>query len=520
MSASISYLSSHEYFALTKSESYVTTENYLIISDDFSTFSALSMSSVVCQSLHSFSEVELEMLKAAAGRLNPRADTNSQIEFYSMKADKSLRRITLGVLPKKFSRTNCPARAHFVTQLVKDASNGCNMTVVIIPTEGEYAFAQAVAVSRCFPIYSGKSAKATPHLIEVVIHFPGNFSGDHSDFLKSVSSVAEGIRLCQELIDMPPNELHTDSYLDRIIEVKSSLGSGCSLNIIKGEACRDVGLMGLWSIGMASLHLPALAILSYVPEGCDATAPSICLVGKGIVYDTGGLSIKTGGSMPSMKRDMGGSAAILGAFAAIAKTHCSKRTPVHALLCLAENSVGPLSIRPDDIYTGYSGKTVEVNNTDAEGRLVLADGCAYAVKNLNPDYIIDMATLTGAQLFATGKRHAAIFCNDVELENMTVKAGKYTGDLTYPILYCPEVLKLAFTSQVADMKNSPSGNEARASTAGQFIANHIEGFLTQTPRGKEGKYLHIDMAFLVHVNERATGYGVALLYGLVSDIAV
>merc|ERR1712136_421546 len=150
------------------------------------------------------------------------------------------------------------------------------------------------------------------------------------------------------------------------------------------------GFGGIYGVGKAAVNPPALAVLSYKPKGATRT---VAWVGKGIVYDTGGLSIKGKTAMPGMKRDCGGAAAILGVFR------------------LAENSVGPLATRPDDIHTLYSGRTVEINNTDAEGRLVLADGVVYAHKDLKADIILDMATLTGGQGVATGKYHAAVLSN-------------------------------------------------------------------------------------------------------------
>jgi probable aminopeptidase NPEPL1 len=258
--------------------------------------------------------------------------------------------------------------------------------------------------------------------------------------------------------------------------------------------------------------MPALVILSHVPKGSE-DRQSVCLVGKGIVYDTGGLSIKTpGNTMAGMKDDMGGSASVLGAFeAAVRSGHPG---PFHALLCIAENSVGPLATRPDDVHTMLSGKTVEINNTDAEGRLVLSDGVFYAAKNLNPKVIVDIATLTGAQLIATGKNHAAIYCSDDGLEDIAVSVGKVTGDLVHPLPYCPEFYKKEFNSQVADMKNSVADRQnAQASCAAQFIGNHIEDYIAEG-----GKWLHVDMAGPVVSGERATGYGVALLFKLVQTL--
>jgi probable aminopeptidase NPEPL1 len=237
-------------------------------------------------------------------------------------------------------------------------------------------------------------------------------------------------------------------------------------------------------------------------------------VGKGIVYDTGGLSIKTKTGMPGMKRDMGGAAAILAAFEVAARLGYRKR-PLHAILCLAENSVAAKATRPDDIHEMYSGKTVEINNTDAEGRLVLGDGVAYAVQHLAPSVLVDMATLTGAQGVATGLRHAALYCNNERLEAAAVEVGRATGDLTHPVPYAPEFFQHEFRSSVADMKNSVANREnAQCSCAGQFIGAQISEWLG----GKGHGWIHVDMAYPVHNGERATGYGVNLLVGLLERL--
>lgn len=232
-----------------------------------------------------------------------------------------------------------------------------------------------------------------------------------------------------------------------------------------------------------------------------------------VVYDTGGLSIKTKTGMPGMKRDMGGAAGALGAFRAAVLSGWAADKRVVYLGAFAENSVSAPATRPDDILTMYSGLTVEVNNTDAEGRLVLADAVAYATKHLNPRVIMDMATLTGAQGVATGVHHAALYCNDDELEGLAVRVGKETGDLTLPGPYVPEFLFPEFKSAVADMKNSAKNrSNGGSAAAGEFIGRHLRGWRDT------GKWLHIDMAYPAHVGERATGYGVALLSQLVAQL--
>jgi len=245
-----------------------------------------------------------------------------------------------------------------------------------------------------------------------------------------------------------------------------------------------------------------MVILRHEPEGATR---SVAWVGKGIVYDTGGLSIKSKTGMPGMKGDMGGSAAVFGAFEAAARIGVDFK--ITAVLCLAENAVGPDATRPDDILVMHSGKTVEVNNTDAEGRLVLADGVHWVATETDADLIIDLATLTGAAPVATGKVHSAIVCSDEDVETAVILAGRQVGEPCHQLLYAPELFRKEFRSQVADMKNSVKArNNAQSSCAAQFVANHLPD---DHPR-----WLHVDMAGPGTADERGTGYGVALLLTL------
>jgi probable aminopeptidase NPEPL1 len=273
---------------------------------------------------------------------------------------------------------------------------------------------------------------------------------------------------------------------------------------IVGNDLMEGGYGGLYGVGKAATHQPRLVILEYVPGSYDET---IALVGKGIVYDTGGLSLKSKDGMPGMKVDMGGSAGVLGGFMAAVQMKLPKR--ITLVLCLAENAIGPTAVRNDDILTLYSGKTVEVNNTDAEGRLVLADGVAYATKNIeNLDLVVDMATLTGAQLVAAGKTHAGIMANSMALEQRAIDAGLRSGDLVVPLLYAPDLLMKEFDSKIADMKNSVKDrSNAQASCAGHFIEAHLD-------EQYSGGWLHVDMAGPADKDGRGTGYGVGLVLSL------
>lgn len=363
----------------------------------------------------------------------------------------------------------------------------------------------ASSLAVLFPLYNQKTGKDVYKPRTVSLDFCTTISAK-PDYA-ALQRLADGVRTCARWVDMPPSELYTDKYVEEVqARVKEHLTSVKS-TVIRGEQLRDGGYGGLWGVGKASSYPPALVVLSHTPQGATHTT---AWVGKGIVFDTGGLSIKGGLAMPTMKTDMGGSAAIYAAFEAAVLGGYKEN--LHALLCIAENSVSAASTRPDDILYMYSGKTVEVNNTDAEGRLVLGDGVAYASRHLSPDVILDMATLTGAQGICTGQKHAAILSNTASMEALGFQAGQVSGDLAYPILYAPELLMKEFDSEVADMKNSvKSRSNAQSSCAGHFIESHID------PSFK-GDWIHVDMAGPSYKDGRATGYGVAFLLELLKQV--
>jgi len=416
----------------------------------------------------------------------------------SFTGNDSPSKLVACVLPEPCSRHNSPARPHAVSALSGPAVGGSgDATVLLALDDGTHALAAGLAVARPLHAYSRKAEGEDSSDRTVTVSFLADGVSDED--ARRVSVHADSVRLAGELVDMPPSELTTDEFV-RIAQAQGAL-VGASVEVIDSAELESRGYGGLWGVGKASTYGPALVVLTHEPSG--EAESTLAWVGKGIVYDTGGLSIKGKDHMPGMKGDMGGAAAVLGAFVAAAKLGSKHR--IHALLCLAENSVGPLSTRPDDILSMYSGKTVEVNNTDAEGRLVLADGVAHAGKHLAPDVIVDCATLTGAQLMATGKRHAGIVCNDEALEARAVVAGKLTGDLVHGLPYVPEFFRKEFRSEVADMKNSVKDRmNAQTSCAAQFVAEHLGDY--------EGPWLHVDLAGPSGLdNGRGTGYGVALL---------
>ena len=398
------------------------------------------------------------------------------------------------LLPGPGSRHNAPARPDALTTLLrKGVPAGRDVCVVVALAEPAHARASAAAVARAFPSW-GRKAEVEDRTVTVAL-----LGCEVS--IEELSSLGDAVRFAASLVDRPTSDLDVDAFVAEAERVGASVGA--RVRVLGPEALKEQGFGGLWNVGKAASCGPALVVLSHEPEGAErATA----WVGKGIVYDTGGLSIKGKDHMPGMKADMGGAAAVLAAFqAAVAR---GSDQALHAVLCLAENSVGPASLRPDDVFTLYSGRTVEVNNTDAEGRLVLADGVAFASRDLEADVVIDLATLTGAQLVATGKRHAAILTNDAELEERATAAGRASGDLVHPLVWAPEFHRKEFASEVADMKNSVKdrGN-AQTSCAAWFVYENLD-------RAWTGKWLHVDLAGPSVSEERGTGFGVALLLEL------
>lgn len=406
--------------------------------------------------------------------------------------------VTLCALPTIATRMNNPARPDVLTKRVAELTSQADTTAwLICPTEDEQVEALVAAITRALPALSRKSGEGAK-LKAVDVSIAGI---DDPERLESLEHLVKGVSHAASWVDMPPEELNVPEMVEAAREIAVRVGA--EIDVFEGEQLMHMGAGGLWNVGRAAKHLPALVVLRG-PRSAPK-APQMVWVGKGIMYDTGGLSLKPKGSMGGMKMDMGGAAAVLGAFEVIASR--GEATDVCAILCLAENAIGPEAIRNDDIITMYSGKTVEINNTDAEGRLVLGDGVAYATEHLDASVVVDVATLTGAQLVATGRSFAAVVSNDAELERAAVEAGYHSGDLAHPLPYCPEFFTLEFKSQVADMKNSVKDRmNAQSSCAGHFVESHLTD--------PSALWLHIDIAGPAFIKERGTGYGVALLSSL------
>lgn len=284
------------------------------------------------------------------------------------------------------------------------------------------------------------------------------------DGVASGRSVVRGVGLTRDLVNTPPFAKRPPDLADRIVETAKT--AGLKSKVFDQKALEKGGFGGILGVGRGSSVEPRLVELTYDPPRARG---HVVLVGKGITFDSGGLSLKTSEGMKTMKSDMGGAGAIVGAMSVLGDL--GVRTKVTGLVALAENMPSGDAIRVSDVLTHYDRTTVEVMNTDAEGRLVLADALAYGAES-KPDVMIDLATLTGAQIVSLGRQIAGLMGTDDELCTALESAGQASGEKLWR-LPLPEEYADHLKSEVADLKNIGKGGEAGTVIAGMFLKNFI-----------------------------------------------
>lgn len=333
---------------------------------------------------------------------------------------------------------------------------------------------------------------------------------DSSDLLESAQATAESMMQAMALVDAPGN-VKTPTFLAEWAQ-SSAETYGYQFDALEYEELVEEGLEALLAVGQGSQHPPVLIKVEYKPDGLKSSSPKIGLVGKGITFDTGGLSIKPATNMHYMKSDMGGAAAVLGAVELAAKL----RLPVHlvGMVASAENAVDANSVKPGDVIGSYSGKTIEVIDTDAEGRLVLADALSYMIKNESPDYLIDLATLTGSAVRTLAYSAAAMFTHDKDLASLVSEVGDELHERAWQLpLY--KDFDADIQSDIADVRNFSGKPIAGAITAAKFL----EAFVEEHPH-----WMHLDIAGVAFGDnayakmKSASGYGVRLLTEVVKKV--
>ncbi|WP_345357875.1 leucyl aminopeptidase [Actinoallomurus liliacearum] len=294
--------------------------------------------------------------------------------------------------------------------------------------------------------------------------------------LERARTIAEAVTLVRDLVNAPPSDLNPEVLAETAREVGEE--AGLSVEVLDEKALVEGGYGGIVGVGQGSVNPPRLVRLAYEHPEADKT---VAFVGKGITFDSGGLSLKPSEAMDWMKSDMGGAGAVLGALKAIAALR--PKVKVVGYLAIAENMPSGTAQRPSDVLTIYGGKTVEVLNTDAEGRLVMADAIVRAGED-EPDLIVDVATLTGAQLVALGTRTTGIMANDDDVREKVAGAAGRAGESAWP-MPLPEELRKGLDSAIADIANISGERWGGMLVAGIFLKEFV-------PDGV--RWAHLDIA--------------------------
>lgn len=353
---------------------------------------------------------------------------------------------------------------------------------------------------------NGGSSRSGPDLIEIIESDATKIKA-LEDGIKRGGAFASATAIARDLVNEPPNVLSPTALTEAAKQVSAEAGLECI--VLDADKCREMGMLAYLGVAQGSKEPPSFVRIDYKGDPGDADN-NLWIVGKGITFDSGGLSLKSSAGMFTMKGDMGGGAAVIGAMQAIAVL--KPKINVFAVCAATENMPGGAAQRPGDVVTAMSGKTIEIENTDAEGRLTLADAIEYA-RNEGAKRIVDIATLTGAVSIALGKGHIGAFSNDHDLYSAVEEAGASKGELVWR-LPLGSVTKRQNNSRVADLKNT-GGRLAGSITAAHFIGE----FAGDTP------WVHLDIAAVNMADSNsgvdvpgATGASTRLLIQLALDL--
>jgi leucyl aminopeptidase len=356
-----------------------------------------------------------------------------------------------------------------------------------------------------FDKYRTKEKKEDKPKLKKVVVATGNPSGAKAAFA-SMDKVADAVFLARNFVSEPANVIHPESYA---AEIKKLEDLGLKVEILGEKQMKKLGMGSLLGVGQGSDRESQLVIMRWNGAAKSDEAP-VAFVGKGVTFDSGGISLKPGAGMEDMKWDMAGSAAVVGAMAALAGRKA--KANVVGVVGLVENMPSGGAQRPGDVVTSMSGQTIEIINTDAEGRLVLADAIWYTQQEFKPKILVDLATLTGAIIVALGNEYAGLFSNDDKLAAKLTEAGKKTGE---PLWRMPlgDAYDQLIKSDIADMKNT-GGRDGGSISAAQFIKRFV----------KDVPWAHLDIAGQAWFKKDtavtpkgASAFGVRLLDRLVAD---
>ena len=368
--------------------------------------------------------------------------------------------------------------------------------------------AQALAEGTQLALYQPpqykRDAKDKGPSTGVIVEFDGARLAQIEAGVRAGEAVARGVLAARTFVSEPPNILFPAEFARRVEAMADEVGLQCT--VLGEKKMRELGMNILLAVSRGSRRGAKLIILEHAPEGTADDAPLV-LVGKGVTFDTGGISIKPTANMWLMKGDMAGAAAVMGAMESVARLNVPRR--VIGLAVCVENMPDGDAFRPGDIWTGITGKSAEIISTDAEGRLILADALGY-VAQFNPKAVVDLATLTGAVGVALGKQAAGLFANDATLQDALLAAASISGERLWPMPMYDEY-RDEIKSDMAEVQNS-AGRTAGVAASAKFIEHFTEGY----------PWAHLDIAAMSWnqsdgnplAPKGATGYGVRLLVEL------
>ncbi len=331
-------------------------------------------------------------------------------------------------------------------------------------------------------------------------------AGRARSIFSDLEKVADGVFFTRDLVSEPANVLYPETLAGH---AKSLTDMGVAVEVFDEKKMQKLGMGALLGVGQGSVRPPRLVVMQW--NGAAKTQKPIAFIGKGVTFDTGGISIKPAGGMEDMKWDMGGAGVVIGLMKALA----GRKAAVNAVgvAGLVENMPSGSAQRPGDVVTSMSGQTIEVLNTDAEGRLVLADALWYCQDRFKPQFMVDLATLTGAIIVALGHEYAGLFANNDDLANRLVAAGKEVGEELWR-LPLADAYDKQLNTDIADIKNITGSRDAGSITAAHFLKR----FVNDVP------WAHLDIAGVAWtkhdkptVPKGGTGFGVRLLDRLVRD---
>ena len=393
---------------------------------------------------------------------------------------------------------------------------GLGKVALVTPVAGSEVV-EATALGAALAAYSfdefktGDAADRKAPVQEIVLVTAGEPDDAAVAAGRRAQVLADAVKAARDLINIPPSHLYPQAFADAARElVEGASVDGLTIEVLDDDALREGGYGGLTGVGQGSQRKPRLVKIAYAHPDAQR---SLAFVGKGITFDTGGISLKPPNAMETMKCDMSGAAAVLQAVVAVAKLGLPVKATAWA--ALAENMPGGGAIRPSDVLTMYGGKTVEVLNTDAEGRLVMADAIVRAGEE-SPDAIVDVATLTGAQVLALGHRTAAVMSNDEEFRTQVESAAERAGEDIWP-MPLPAHLRKSIESEVADMSNV-GDRMGGMLVAGLFLKEFVADGIPWAHMDIAGPAFN-SVAPYGYTPKGGTGYAVRTLVQLAQDAA-